>query len=399
MSVSSRRVDQHLAALVDDIGARPPGSPANRRAAEHVREVLARCGFTVVEHPFETRWWEPGPGRLESTTGAVDVTPNPYSLPCDVRAPTVHVTRVEELEELEELADSILVLEGDLAHEQLFPAAFPFMELPEHTRIRAAVTRAAPGAVIAVSDHWEPILEDPDLTVPSTTVPTSVGAQLVPGEVVRLVLGGTVHTGHGVNVSARTGGSGRRVVLSAHLDSKVTTPGAFDNAAGVATVLAAAATGLDDVGPVEVVLFNGEDHFDACGESAWLAATDLREVSANVNVDGVGLAGQGTSLATLACPPALEATLDAWVAGRAGWTRAEPWYESDHAIFAMQDIPAVAITSQDVHELLGGLAHTAADTREVLDLARLEDVAGALPDLLALMQRREAPSHEEAGSP
>jgi hypothetical protein len=51
----------------------------------------------------------------------------------------------------------------------------------------------------------------------------------------------------------------------------------------------------------------------------------------------------------------------------------------------MQGIPAVAITSDDVHALLGGLAHTPSDTREVLNLDVLERVAAALPSLLSLL--------------
>lgn len=33
------------------------------------------------------------------------------------------------------------------------------------------------------------------------------------------------------------------------------------------------------------MLFNGEDHFDACGEVGWLAATDLDEIVGNLNLD------------------------------------------------------------------------------------------------------------------
>lgn len=392
MAAVRQLLEEHLEFLVREVGARPPGSPANRRATAYVRDVLDGLGLAVVEHPFTTRWWEPGEGRLEFAAGTVAVAPNPYSPAGDVRGTTRDVTSVDELDQLQRAGDHVLVFRGELADEQVFPAAFPFLDLPDHARIRAAVARLAPRAVVAVSDHWQPILEDPDLRVPSTTVPTAVGAQLEEGEEVRLVLGGTVHTGRGTNVSARTGQEGHRLVLSAHLDSKATTPGAFDNAAGVATVLAVAATVTDDLGACELVLFNGEDHFDACGEVAWLADTDLRVISANVNVDGVGLAGQGTSLTTLACPADLEARMSDWVDRRAGWSWTDPWVESDHAIFAMRGIPAVAVTSQDVHQLLGGLAHTAADTLDVLDLDVLEDVVAAIPELLGLLRDRLQPA-------
>lgn len=380
----SDRIRHHLSILVDDIGARPPGSPANRRATDHVEASLAAAGRPVTALPFTTRWWEPGTGWLEIDGQRVDVAPNPYSPAGEVEGRAVVASRLTELEHLAPDPDAILVLTDELAREQVLPAVFPFLSLPEHERLTAALHRLAPRGIVAVSDHWEPILEDPDLGLPSTTVPTTVGRGVTAGAVLRLAVTGAVHRGAGVNLSAPLGAGGRRLVLCAHLDTKATTPGAFDNAASVATLLALTELGHLDHLPLEVVLFNGEDHVDSCGEVAWLAATELDEVAGVVNVDGVGLAGQGLSLATLACPEALERDLAGWVREHRGWVLAEPWYESDHAIFAMRGIPAVAITSQDVHALLGGLAHTPADTLEVLDLDVLARLAGELVPLLEL---------------
>jgi len=382
------RIRHHLEVLVEDIGARPPGSPANRRATDHVHASLTAAGKTVTALPFTTLWWEPGGGWLEVHGARVAVEPNPYSPPADVLGPAVVVGQRSELEALERDAGAVLVLTDELAREQLLPACFPFLSLPEHERIRAALQRLAPAAIVVVSDRCEPVLEDPDLGIPSTTIPSAIGRSLTTGEVLHLAVSGAVHPGAGVNLSTRLAGTERRLVLSAHIDSKATTPGAFDNAGSVATVLALTELGhLDDL-PIEVVLFNGEDHVDSCGEVAWLDATDLDEITGVVNVDGVGLAGQGLSLATLACPDELAAELAAWVDRHPGWVTAAPWYESDHAIFAMRGIPAVAITTQDVHALLGGLAHTPADTLDVLDLAVLERLAADLPVLLALTAAR-----------
>jgi aminopeptidase YwaD len=379
------RLEQHLQVLVEGIGARPPGSPANRHATTYARDVLTAADCTVTEAPFTTRWWEPGPGSLELGGRTLDVDPNPYSRAGEVRGRAVLAGRLEELEALPSVPDDLLVLTDELTTAQVLPAAFPFLDLPDDRRIRAALHRLAPAGVVAVSDHWEPILEDPDLPFPSTTITTELGQDVHPGDELHLVVSGAVHPGAGVNLSTHLGHGDRRLVLCAHLDSKATTPGAFDNAASVAILLTLAELGHLDVGPIELVLFNGEDHYDACGEVAWLAATDLGEIAGVCNLDGVGFGGQRTSLASLACPDPLAAALEGWVARRAGWVAAEPWYESDHAILAMRGIPAVAITTEDVHALLGGLAHTPADTLDVLDLDLLEQVAGDLPDLLALL--------------
>jgi aminopeptidase YwaD len=388
------RIEAHLRVLATEIGARPPGSPANHRATAYVAGVFHDCGLEVRRLPFTTRWWEPGPGTLTSPTSMVDLLSNPYSRPCDIDAPVVRVGDLTELEALDTEAGRVLVLTGELSRQPVLPRAFPFLQLEEHRRLVEAIESARPAAVIAVSDHPEPIFEDPDLALASTSVPTAVGDELRTGDRIRLRLSGTVHDGEGDQVTARAGGAGRRLVLSAHLDTKATTPGAFDNAGGLAVVLALSEVGLDDLGAVEIVPFNGEDHFDACGEQAWLAATDLQQVIANVNVDGVGLRGQGTSLAVLSADAALETALADLVAKRPSWVLANPWFESDHAIFAMRGIPAVAVTSEDVHQLMGGLAHTPADTVEVVDLDVLVDVAEGLHTVL-----RDLEAHLTAAPP
>jgi aminopeptidase YwaD len=387
------RIEHHLQVLVGEIGARPPGSPANRRATEHARRVLTDAGLHVRSFPFTTRWWEPGPGKLITSDGPADVVPNPYSPPCAVSGPAVLVGSLEALETLGERASDILVLSGELTREPVMPKSFPFYNPDEHRRIRGALGRIRPAGIVAVSEQWQPIFEDPDLPFPSTSVPPALGARLHDGRRVRLELGGQVHIGPGATVSGTLPGPvAPRIVLSAHLDSKVTTPGAFDNAGSVAVLLALAVLDLPDTAPLEVVLFNGEDHFDACGELAWLSDTDLGEVAVNVNLDGIGLVGHGTSLSCLACPASLAGALEVFVAEHPGWSPAEPWMESDHAIFAMQGIPAVAVTSDDVHALLAGLAHGPRDTLEVVDVARLAQVALDLQDLLHVVARERRPA-------
>jgi aminopeptidase YwaD len=392
-TIVQERIEHHLEVLVEEVGARPPGSPANRAATEHVRRALTDAGLDVRLFPFTTRWWDPGSGKLATATDTIEVQPNPYSPPCAVAGHVVRVGSLAPLVAAGDLSGAILVLEGALASGPVMPKRFPFYNPEAHQRLVAALEAARPAAVVAVSDQWQPVFEDADLPFPSTTVSLEVGAGLLAGEPAWLELGGDVREGTGATVSGRTH-EGSRLILSAHLDSKATTPGAFDNAGGVAVLLALAELLLPDDLPIELVFFNGEDHFDACGELAWLAETDLTEATANVNVDGIGLRGRGSSLVGLACPPRLAEALRLFVDGRPGWVPAEPWIESDHAIFAMQDIPAVAITSEDVHALLAGLAHGPDDTLEVVDPRLLALIAMDLRNLLVLVGRvMEAEGH------
>lgn len=376
------RVRRHLAWLVDGIGARPPGSPANHRANVYAREALERAGLLVHGYGFSTRWWEPGPATLVVDGVEVDVTANPYSPPARVSGPVVRLG-AEGPHLPRGAAGAIVVLDAALTPEPLMPKAFPFANPTEHKALIERLEALEPAGVVAVS-NTVPIFEDPDLSFPSVTVPSEVAARLDSGRRATLHIGGLVHQATGETIAGRTQPSGRRVVVSAHIDSKVTTPGAFDNATGVAAVLAWVEGGLPASVPVEVVLFNGEDHFDACGEQAWLAGTDLTQITADVNLDGVGARGRGISVTTLGAGPRLAKAVGGFVEGRAGWELADPWIEGDHAIFALQGIPAIAVTSVGAQQLAADIAHTPRDTLDMVDPTTVANVAAALDSLVAL---------------
>lgn len=385
------RITEFLRFLVSEIGPRPPGSPANRRATAWAAAVLESSGWTVRADPFTTRWWQPGRGLLTVGDRTIERIPNPFSPPCDVVGTIVRIGTLDALETLATSAtrdDTVLCLEESVGGDMVMPAAFPFFQPDEHVRLNRALVRARPAAVIAMSRLAAslPTFEDPDLGIPSLTVTPDVGALLADGTEVGVRIEGAVHDGEGHNLSARPAGvdaATSRIVLSAHVDAKITTPGAVDNAGSVATLLALADAGWPDgAPPVEVVLFNGEDHFDACGEQAWLAATDLTTIRAAVNLDGAGAAGRATTVTSLAAPAPLERALADLVAARPGWKPTEPWVQSDHAIFAARGIPAVAITCDDAQDLFDHVVHTPADTLEGVDVAVLADIGAALPALV-----------------
>lgn len=365
-------MEDHLGYLVDQVGCRQAGTDANRRATDYLIGVLARTGLEVVSHPFRTRWWEPGPGELRVGGRRRVVTPNPFSAPCHVTAPVVRCDDAERVSAVTAapLDDAVLVLAGSAA-EPVMPRSFPFYNPTEARRRTERIERSRPLAVVALSDtfRWMPTFGDPDLAFPSVTVPTAWGRELSGGTMVSLHLEGSNHIGEGVNVAARSG-VGRRVVVSAHVDTAAMTPGALDNAGSVAALLTWAERGLPPAVNVELVFFNGEDHFDAPGEQAWLADTDLADVMLVVNLDGAGATGRRSSVVALACPAHVERTLHEH-ARSAGLLLDDPWFESDHAIFALQGVPSVAITSEGAHELFATIAHTPRDSRDQVDTATL----------------------------
>jgi aminopeptidase YwaD len=377
------RLAGHVDALVAIAPHRPPGSPANRRATEHVIDTLTAAGWPVETLPISATWWEPGPARLIVGGAAVPIDPPPFCRPGREAGPLVPVQTLDELEALDIPEGAVLVLAGDLAV-PVFPRAFPFVTIPEQVRLLDALERCRPAAVLAVVAEarvHEPVFEDPDLPFAYATVAESAAGGFRAGAAVELIVGGRLATGGGVNVSAGVT-SGRRAVVSAHVDSKVSTPGALDNGAGVAVLLALAEQGTDDLGPVELVFFNGEDHYAAPGEQAWLAARDLRETALVVNVDGAGLRGQAAAVSTLGAGPNLERLVAAGIADAPRLVPGVPWFESDHAVFAMQGIPSVAITSDGPFDELKRLAHAADDSPERLDPDVLASVVAFVRALL-----------------
>jgi aminopeptidase YwaD len=383
------RIAAHVTALADEIGPRPSGSPANRLATDYLRMVLRAADVVVDEQPFSCRWWEPGGASVQIGGAWFDVPPAPFSRPADVRGRVTRLADDAALAAAGPRPGRVVVIDGDLTRESYLPRAFPFQDRPDQRARLARLESLQPEAVIAVVPAWRvaPILEDADLAFPYVAVGTHVADRLREDREVAVRIGGALHHGDGVNLSVRVGGDGPRLVLSAHVDTKITSPGAFDDAGGVATLLALIEAGSPPDVALELVFFNGEDHCEAPGEQAWLAARDLREVAGAVNLDGAGVAGHPTAVTLMAGTPDLERTLRAALAGRAEWGLGPPWYESDHAMFVTRGIPSLAITSAGAHDL-ANVIHAERDTPRLVDPAILADVADFVERWVGLARSR-----------
>lgn len=378
------RIREHLSVIAEIGPGRPPGSPANRRVTDYVTETLRSAGLRPDTLAFRAQWWQPGHASLDIDGRSTPIDPPPFCRPADVTGSAVIIETVDGLRAAAVEQGSVIVLRGELAGEPYFPKAFPFVSFPEQVAVIEALECLRPAAVLAVVPNGaasEPVFEDPDLAFAFATVPASIGERVGAGSQVRLRVEASLAEGDAVNVSAGTT-VGSRALVCAHVDSKATTPGLLDNGGGVAVLLALAEAGLDELGPVELVLFNGEDHYAAPGEQAWLAARDLTEIGLVVNVDGAGLAGHGASISTLNADPVLEAAVTRLVGGLRGLEIGSPWFESDHAVFAMRGIPTVAITSAGDMAELKHLAHAPGETLDRLDPVVLADVARFVRGLL-----------------
>lgn len=385
-------LQRHLHALAVAIGSRPTGSEANRRAEEYIAEAMAAAGCAVARQPFACLDWEPLGLELRLGEETLPAAINPFSPSCRVVAPLVGAGTLAEL--AADLAGKIAVLHGELTGEALFPKHFPFFTVEEHVRIVEALEKGQPAAVIAISPHEQhpaPVIEDGDFALPSVTVPASAGRQLLAGlgTVAELSIRSLVRPAVGANVVGRkAGASQRRAVICAHFDTKPGTPGALDNAAGVATMLALAQTLPAQALTLEFVAFDGEDYYAAPGQVAYLRAAgeSLAEIDLVVNIDGAGLEGAGNTIAFFDPPPTLAEHIRRLMSGHPHITETAPWPQGDHSIFWQRGVPAVAITTAGAWELVGSIIHTENDTVARVSVASLAEVVAFVADILAAGQ-------------
>ena len=328
------------------------------------------------------------------------VSVSPYSLGCDVQAQLVAVSTMQELEGVE-AADKVLLLYGDLTKEQLMPKNFPFYNPDEHKAIVRLLETKNPAAIVAATSQNPelagalypfPLIEDGDFDIPSVYMRDDQGLRLLQkaGDTVSLTIRAQRTSAVGCNVIARKGDCTQsRVVIIAHIDAKAGTPGAIDNGTGVVILLLLAELLVDyrgDLG-IEIVAVNGEDYYAASGEIQYVAMNQGKfdKIILAINQDGVGFHQGKTAYSLYNCPADITELIDSVFSAHPQFMVGEQWYQSDHSVFIMQGRPALALTSEYFDKLWMEIAHTPEDVPEIVDVAKVVDVAVALGDLLVLL--------------
>jgi aminopeptidase YwaD len=206
------------------------------------------------------------------------------------------------------------------------------------------------------------------------------------GERVHLTIDATRTPATGWNPLASTGNpAGKEIVVFAHIDSKIGTPGAVDNAAGVVTLLLIAELLAGKVHnlDVQMVALNGEDHYSAIGEMVWLRNRDgYSRTLLGINIDDAGYYKGETAWSLYGCPEALNQQITGILSTRSGLVMGESWYQSDHSLFIQNGVPALAFTTTELEEILGEIAHTEKDTFAIVDARKLVEVARAVQALI-----------------
>lgn len=390
------------------IGPRPVGSDANRKAEAYIAAQLAAFGYRVRHQIFECENWHLEKVDVEVDGVHVPVRPNNYSLACDVRAPLVAAHTIEDLKSLD-LRGRVVALHGGLSADPWQPRHFRFFSIREQLRLREHLERAQPAAVITISprsEHVRPIIEDGDFHIPSVTVSAQVGARLLAaeGHAVRVCVDSHTEPALGANVIAdvpvHPRGKAPQVLLCAHYDTKHESPGALDNASGVAAMLVLAERlALRRDVEVQCLALNGHDHFAAPGQQAYQEFLgDARSsLDLMVNFDDIGYETTANTVAFMGCSEQFVSHAREHVVRHGvGLFEIGPWPQGDHAAFWYSGVPSVAFTSEASFALPDRITHTPNDVAENVNVGSICDVIDfaeeALIDGLAVQPaRRIAP--------
>jgi aminopeptidase YwaD len=394
----SQKADAYLQRLCLEIPSRRVGSTGNQAATDFFAGLVASFGFETSCPEFDCIDWESYGVVLRAGDTGFEAFASPYSLGCRVSAPLVVAATIEELHAAQAM-DALLLLRGELTRGQLMPKNFPFYNPDEHKRIIQLLEAKRPGAIIAATSrdvemvgsmYPFPLFEDGDFDIPSVYLPEEEGLRLAAhvGKEITLDSRTKRIPSHGCNVIARKGADpSHRVVVVAHIDTRMGTPGANDNASGVIALLLLAELLADYTGQlgIELVAMNGEDYYSNPGEQQYLAVNAGRfdEIVLGINLDDVGYRKGRVAYSLYGCPPDLAASIRQVFSVYDDLVEGDAWYQGDHGLFLMKGRPALAMTSELVAELMAEITHTPRDTPEVVNTDRLVRVAHALRDLLS----------------
>lgn len=401
----TKYAEEFIQRLCIQIPTRHLGSEGNRLAASFFDDWMLAQGMTLEQQHFECQDWEGEGASLTVAGETFTIFPSPHSLGCQVTAPLIVATTLDELNTAD-ARGQVLLLRGPIASTQLMPTNFPFYYPDEHRTIFEALEAAQPAAIltatapcpqIAGAQYPLQMIEDGNFDLPSVYLTEEEGERLASytGQTAVLVSHARRIPSHGWNSIARLNPAAtQRIVLCAHIDTKPNTPGALDNAAGITTLmllgwlLAQESLRLS----VEIVSLNGEDHYAAKGETVYLEAVRdrLEEIALVVNLDGLGFIESDTAYSLYGCPEDLAALIKEIMRAHPGLLEDDAWYQGDHTMFIQQGLPALALTSADLGNLLNQITHTPADSPEKVDPRCLANVALALRNLLKALDKHLA---------
>ena len=379
-----------------EFGERPLGSEANRNASAFLGAEAERMGYEVQRLPFKCVRWEKGPSFVDRQGGRVEVFASPFSPGFDKLCDAVAVNSTQQLKRTK-CEGKIVFLRGEIAKEPLMPLDYPFYFPDAHREIYALLDEREPAAVMAVTGKHpscglEPyaMFDDVNFKIPSGYLDAAAMEKVLAGKgKLRLKIESKTfpETGEQVVIGKKASGESKgKISIFAHMDTAYGTPGALDNAAGVAVLLAAMDRLKDYAGPydLEFIPFNGEDSPMVKGEMAYLEhyGREIGKIRLGINVDAAGYKGSKTAVSAYNLDEARQSWLNGEIAKFKRMERGPEWVESDHSIFVFRGVPCLTLTSSNLREEVMKISHTPQDTTAQVERELLVEAADFIAEVV-----------------
>lgn len=381
---------EHLRFFVETIGPRPAGSLSCLRAADTIRRAFYEAGLQVEEIAFDCLDWRHRRTVLATDGETLAAKANMHSPPCRVTAPLAAVCTPAELEAAE-VTGKVLLMYGDLLQVPLIPLNCRVYNTERDQQINRLLIERKPAALIAFNPNppaMDGMIEDPDLPIPSLTVPAEVGLCLLDrvGEAVSVTIEAERVPSQAITlVGTKPSASPAKIVLMAHYDTKMDTPGAADNATGIAGLLALAQLLAPKELPVglEFIAFGDEEYY-AYTDGMYVErhGEELGNILLAINMDFMGQRLGANTIALMSASDAVQQAIDGLLAAYPGVVWTEPWPQSNHSTFAYRGVPSVAFSSKGVKTIY----HQPSDTMAWVDAGKVQEVVSLIIDILAAVQ-------------
>lgn len=372
---------------------RPTGTAQNASLNDYLEKILSNWGYSVDSLPFFCQVWKSGKSQLLIGDKSLKIYESPFSEGFHGKRKLKVIKTLDELKK-SDCKGKILILKGELAGEPLQPKDYPFYYPDEHKLLIDLLEEKEPAAIIAVTAKHPscglepyPLFEDGNFLIPSAFMSQSEFEPIEEseGQEASLTIGSGKETATSRQLVAHSKGevSKDKIVLCAHMDSKYNTPGALDNAAGLAVLLKTAEMLASWKLNIDIVPFNGEEYYEASGEMQYLAnMEDQSKIKLVINLDSPCHVGSQTAISFYNFSEKEKEKATSLFKQHPNITEGEPWYAGDHCAFAFQGLPCMAVTSSDLFE--GGLknTHTPKDTLETVDPTLIQQAADYIADYI-----------------
>lgn len=392
----NRYVERCLNRLAVEIGARPAGSLAHQAAADFIAGEMQQVGYEVIWQKYPCPDWQAFFCELTVAGKKILASVNTYSPSCDIEAELVPVTSDDELRQLD-LTGKFAMVHGEIVSSSFFPRNFDrrYYMVESQDRFLELLENSKPGAIVMVNHYDGPLpvlLEDSDWVIPSVTVSRHDGLFVMQnaGTTARLRIISARRTSTGSNIiGQRCGKIDKKILLCAHYDTKPGTPGAMDNAAGIAALLLLIRylERMETKHSIEIVAYGGEDSWFP-GDALYIEEYPPDNIAAVINIDGIGMKDSKTAISFFEFHEQLAGRIMD-IAQNYGEYVQEQFYASDHGFFWPLGIPTLALTTSGYMDmnLVGKVVHTENDRLDIVDTLIIKQTAGLVRDIINLLDQ------------